>query len=287
MARSRVIEYCALNIVATPHPRGVYPQILTDAATRSTNYAGSSWARVSRPIKHEEGFYVGRLFVWTEIDTTEPAIDKVKLIELSLDELNLNIPPYIGFNGRIFLYVLRERDHKLIVEVRNEVGKTIAPKAVGRIFSSLLNSDDITDENPYVEVTVIPDEDALSKILAIPKLQRLKIHLVRPNPDDMSDEAEAILAELEELGAKSQDITLVAAAGGDGLELNERVSAQAEAATMNGYVAGKGKTDDGEPLAYDTKEHPRIIKWLAEGSRAFLAGAIRIAKTVRFGNGDG
>lgn len=179
----QTIEYCVLNVTASPHPQGIYVELLAQAATSSTavNYWGDAWASISRPVKRSPGFFQGRVVSWTEIDTSEPGINKRDLSEIPFDDLNIDIPEYVGLNGKAFVYTLRELDHKIFVETKNELGKSLSPRRLKTIFSRLLSPDVLGHDDPFVEVTVVPDEDALSKILSIDKLRYLHIHIVRPN----------------------------------------------------------------------------------------------------------
>ena len=103
---------------------------------------------------------MGRVVVWTEIDENEPAINTDQLEEVDFDDLGIDIPDNIGFNGRIFSYVLREKDHMLFIEAHNDVGKRLSPSRAQRIFRMLFDFDIQGTDAPMVEVTVIPAEDA-------------------------------------------------------------------------------------------------------------------------------
>ncbi|RUV91170.1 DUF4747 family protein [Mesorhizobium sp. M1A.F.Ca.IN.022.07.1.1] len=255
---NRIIEFCVLNIAASPHPGGVYVDLLNRAAFNPVNFWGELFATISPPEKVEDGFYRGRLLVWTEINTSEPAIRKDILQEVPFEQLAINLPADVGFNGKVFQYILRERDHVLFLETRNDLNKRISPQRARKIFNELFGPPIQGIEAPLVEVTVIPDEDLLKRILAISKLKRLHIHLVRPNADAI--DPQEILDNLVQQGAKSQDVIYVAAPGPDGLKPNEETTTQAEVASHNGFVKGSGVEEDGESVSLSTKEHPRVIR---------------------------
>jgi len=271
------IEYCVLNVSANPHPVGVYVELLRDAVGHFHNYAGSDVATITTPRKRRPGYYQGRVVCWTDIDLTDPAIDKRTLVERTLAELNLDIPPNIGLNGKVFIYTFRERDHKLFVETKNEVGKRLSPKLVGRIFQYLFSAE-VQPAAPDVEVTVVPQEDTLARILALPGLKKLKIHMVRSNPDDINSEVERVLAEMDAMGAKSQEITVVKAPKKPSLVLTDRLTAQARAGDQNGFVEGVGEGNDGKDTRLNTKEHPLVIKSVVPEERTFVADALQVAQ---------
>lgn len=279
MADESHLEFCILNIAASPHPEGVYVRLLEQAATKQVKYWGDRFATISAPREREEGFWQGRILTWDNIDFREPGIDTGSLTEVDVSGFGDTLPPNIGFNGRVFLYTLRVRDHRVFVETLNELGKTLSPRQAGKIFDSLLNEPNQPRESPIVSVTVIPDENALKQILAIDQLKKLRIHLVRPNADDVGDEADEVLQELVEQGAKSQDILLTAAAG-EGLKPNEHTLAQASVAEINGYVDGNGREADGTRVAYSTRQYPRVIHRLANEFASSLDGALAVAKAA-------
>jgi hypothetical protein len=195
------------------------------------------------------------------------------LEEVNFDDLNIEIPDNVGFNGRAFIYVFRESDHTLFVEMKNDLGKRLSPQPARKIFSRLF--DDPSPDAPLVEVTVIPEEDALKRILAIPKLKRLRIHLVRPNADDA--DVSRIMGRLEDQRAKAQDIVLIAAPGADGIEPDRETRTEAEVAEFNGFVEGSGQEDDGTGVKLSTREYPRIIRRVVSQFGSSFAEAMAVA----------
>lgn len=254
--RTNVIEYCMLNVAASPHPEGVYFRLFERAAGRQIVYFGDNVATISKPEKVRDGFFRGRIVCWTPINQDEPAVLTDVLQEIDFSDLNINIPDNVGFNGRVFLYIFREADHTLFVEIENDLGKRLSPQRARKIFGLLFEDGDPT--SPLVEVTVIPDEDALRRILAIPKLKKLRIHIVRPNADD--GDISRIMGRLTAQKARAQDIEYFAAPGADGLDPDEQTKTEAEVAEHNGFVEGAGQEDDGRVVKLSTREYPRIIR---------------------------
>ncbi|MEH6718864.1 MAG: DUF4747 family protein [Aurantimonas endophytica] len=279
MADEARLEYCVLNIAASPHPEGIYIDLLKQAATNQVKYWGDRYATISAPQERENGYWQGRILTWDNIDFSEPGIDTGALKEVDVSGFGDTLPPNIGFNGRVFLYTLRVSDHRLFVETMNDLGKTLSPRQAGKIFDALLNLPVQPPDSPVVSVTVIPDEDALKQILSIDQLKKLRIHLVRPNADDIGDEADEVLQELVEQGAKSQDILLTAVAG-EGLKPNEHTLAQASVAEINGYVDGNGREADGTRVSYSTREYPKIIRRTANEFASIFDGALAVAKAT-------
>lgn len=258
MSKETTVEFAILNIAANPHPKGVYEKILTKAALYPVNYWGSHYATVSKPIAGKDGFFRGRIVCWVEIDKNEPAVFKDKLEEVDFNDLNLDIPNNVGFNSRVFLYVFRESDHVLFFETLNDTGKRLSPRYAKKILELLTSPQVQGPESPLVEVTAIPEDDSLRRILSISKLTRLHIHLVRPNADDL--DVARVLERLEKQGARSEDKVLVAAPGDGGITPDDETKTEAEVAVFNGYVQGAGYDDEGTRIDLSTKEYPRTIR---------------------------
>lgn len=133
-----VLEIGVLNIKATPHPDGIYPKLLRKIANTPVPYHGDDYFTLRPPERVDGGFYQGRLWIWTNVDPTKPAINKDRLEELSSADAERDLRTDIGLNLKVFLYVLRERDHLIFYEFRNEDGQHLAPnrlvKALNRLF---------------------------------------------------------------------------------------------------------------------------------------------------------
>lgn len=282
-ANDQTIEVGFLNVVATPHPAGVYSSLLKKAALKPINFFGDHFALINSVAKVEgaEALYRGRLYIWTEINKDEPAINKIKLEEISHADLQLEIPDDIGFNSKSFNFFLNEATHVLTVEVKNELQKSISIRRVGKIFSSLLSAEIIGLDSPSVEVTIIPDDDALDRVLSLPNLSKIQIVVLRPNEDDISKATGEILKELDDMKAKRLEIEIVREAGEKSIVLNNRYMKYAQVAAENGHVSTKGKGADHEAISASTKEHPRILKKAIDTTLSFSAALRSIAESTR------
>ncbi len=278
MADEIVLEFGVINIFADPHPPGIYPNLLRSIAHRPVKLWGEDFLAISPPERDAE-LWSGRIYVWTELDPNSPAIDTKQLEELSLAEAHVNVPTNIGINGRIFVYVLREKDHKIFFEAKNELGKHLSPerliKPLEQLFLRTNAKGDI-----HVEVNVYPEEDALKNILEMAKLATLEIYLKKPNPDDNDVEAEEILRELEEQGASKKDIKLTAKSRKKGLKPNQRTQVEAEVGAETGHVRGTGKNGSGKKLDLSTEAYPKIVPIPLTGFASVLNAAKNVARNT-------
>lgn len=283
----RIATIGFINIVATPHPPGVYPRLLTIAAGKAVNFWGDQFAAITKPRQDDDNgdLYVGRLVIWTEIDEDAPAIQKRSLTESSLADLDFNIPNDVGFNGKVFTYVLNAKRHVFCIELKNEFGKMVSPARTARILELLLSPEILGMDAELVEVTVIPEEDALTKVLSLRRLDRILIVVKRPNADDVTSKANAILAELDAQNVKRQDVTLVREARTESIVLNERNQTLAEVGSTNGFVEAKGRTADGTQERRSTKEYPKVVKTVLSMGQSALATIKDQASRIRANRG--
>jgi hypothetical protein len=216
MANVPIIEVGALNITASPHPPGIYQQILSAVADKEVPVWGSDRAKITQPgpfEDHEDWLY-GQILVWAEIDINGKWLNKAKNKEATPEEKKEVIealPEDLEPNFRSFNFIFLEKKHRLVLEYRNELGQHFGPKRAEKFFQRLFDTK-LPRGSPAVEVTVIPEDDTLDKIYAIPRLRKLEIFLKRPNPDDNAEAAARILGRLERQGARSQKLELNKAA---------------------------------------------------------------------------
>jgi hypothetical protein len=271
------LEIGVLNIKASPHPDGIYPKLLKRIAGAPIPFWGEDYLAITPPERAEAGIYKGRVLVWTELDPNAPALDKAKLEAVSLEDAHVAIDKNIGINLRVFYYVLRERDHLIFFESKNEMGKHMSPdrlqKAMERLFYRTNAKGSLR-----VDVDVMPEEDALEKILSIPRLGILEILLKKPNGDNNDLDAAEIIRELDEQGVTKKEIKLTAKSRKKGLKPNKRTLIEAEAASENGFVRGIGRDAGNVRVDLSTEKYPKIIHYpLADIASAAIA-VLRVAK---------
>ena len=273
MADEKTLEIGFLNVVATPHPTGVYERLLRSVAGRAVQFFGDQVAALTAPrsAPGEGHLLEGRIVIWTDIDESQPGVNKRDLTAVHLSDMDFSVPRDLGFNGKVFIFVFNTRSHVLAYEARNESGQTLSPRRAKRIFDLLMSPKVLGLEAEFVEVTVIPEDDALAFVLGLSRLDRVEILVKRPNEDDITKKANAVMAELMAQNAKSEDRVLTRAAGPDTLELSEENMVRAEVAATNGFVKSSGRDADGEPDKRSTKEYPKILRVVVDAGESFIS----------------
>ncbi|UPJ57827.1 DUF4747 family protein [Bradyrhizobium sp. 192] len=274
MAGNPKIQVGALNIAASPHPVGVYRRLLELAANVEIHLHGSDWGKITAvtPLEDRPELLTGRVVLWAHIDKDGKWLNKKKNIEATpIEKQSIVLPPDFEPNFRSFYFVFNEPTHRLVVELRNELGQTFGPSRAEKFFAKLFNHSALAEVEVEVAVTVIPTEDALDRIFDIPRLRWLRIHNTRPNAEDLSDEAEILHARLKAMGAKSQDLELAKAAKVTTIKPDGEIRALADAAAVDGHVEGRGKTEAGANVYESTKLHPKVVEIEVQGGSSFTA----------------
>ncbi|THD68436.1 MAG: DUF4747 family protein [Bradyrhizobium sp.] len=270
------IEVAALNIVASPHPKGVYREILSAIANKEVTLWGSDRGKITefQEMEDKPNLLYGRVLVWGEIDKDGKWLNKNKNIEATPEEkqkIAKAIPEDYEPNFRSFYFVFIEDKHRLIFESKNELDQHFAPSRAERMFQRLFDRH-LPDSASAVDVTAIPEDETLEAIFAIPKLRRLEIFVKRPNADDSADAEQRILNRMERQSAGGLKTELTKAPKKKSLTPdNGTKSMAAVAAAGNGHVTGEGKDAKGKKVFESTKEHPKIRPVEVEGASSFAA----------------
>lgn len=282
MAEGNVIAVGFLNVVASPHPPGIYARSLKRIANMPVRYRGKDYAVILNPRQSSDDphLWQGTLSLWTDVDATEPSIDKATFEQQDVSEELKKVFAARGFNNRGFNYILDEDSHIITIELQNEVGKTLSIKSAERIFELAFSS--LNKEGETYDVTTRPEEDALEKVLSFERLDRVHIVLKRPNPGDHhGSDADEVLRELAEQNMKKAEYIFARQPGTDGIRLNEENRALAAVASAgNGHVDSSGVDDDDEHVKRSTKEYPRVVRRTLAAGTAFMA-ALR-SESTRF-----
>lgn len=283
----QLLEFGILNIAAQPHGPRTYRDLLMKSANREVKFWGDLNAAIREPREVQNGILQSEIVIGTELDLREPLIERTSLREISADDAGVRLSAKHLYNGRVFLYTFVEETHLLIFQTKNELGKYLSPNRAKKIFSQLFSNVDGDKGGPYVEVTVVPEDNTLERLLNINRIDRVEISLRRPNPADINpSDTAAILADLIQQGAKSQDIILTRASDAQNIELSDENTKRARVAQFNGFVSVNGLDENGERFFGSTQSYPKIIKTLLGSTQSLMETAVAIAKSVKLDKSD-
>jgi len=253
----QVFEIGGVNVVLHPHPPGQYEKLFRDAykLKKRVRIHGDRHALMTqfKALKRDGLSHAleGEISTFSHLDPSLPWINLETEDSASDDELS-DIPEHLRPNLRRCSFYFDVASHKIFFVTTARKGG-ISPKLMAKYLSDLFMDADLVEQFGVPKVTVLPDREAVSKILAWKKIRRLIIHAVKPNPGDYDL---ADLAEFEEsLGDQNADqlnVELVAERS-KYLDLNEKTQTLVAIAADNGYVEAKGHDIQGSPTEKSTK----------------------------------
>lgn len=261
------IRVGALNITVSPHPVGTYNTLIAHSAGREVSIGGSDWAKLTSPeaLPERANIIHGRICVWAVIEKDGAWFNKeTNDVASERDKKSVVIPDNIAPNYRYFYYAMDTERHILLYEQKNEMRQSFAASKALKFFENLFF--EVRDEFPEVNVTAIPEEDSLDRILGLPKLSILKIVVTKPNADDMTDDYRSVMEKMIAQKAGKQTLQLQKAPKVKRLTPDADTTKLARVASTNGYVEGKERLG----LSDSTRSHPKsVVKELGTDGSVF------------------
>ncbi|MDN7752697.1 DUF4747 family protein [Burkholderia gladioli] len=226
-----------------------------------------------------DGFYYGELFKFYDLKLTGKWLNVLQQAPAEEDDLaELNVPEHLKPGLEAFPFLFHAQSHRLFF-VSQDSQEHLGPKDAGKYFRQLLNQPKLTDQFKEITVTVIPGEDTLEKIFALPELRKLQIVITPPNPDDWEDVEQDVKERMAEQNAATM-VTVLVANKGESLEPNEHTRSLSEVAQANGYVEGRGMTEIGKVQTLSTKSHPMLAPAFYDQNVETVVTALRNVATA-------
>ena len=213
---------------------------------------------------------------WENVVVRKPATDE----DLQL----IKIPQHLKPNRETFRYFLFPKEHRFVFQMSGPK-RSISHNGALKLLTGLLFHETIKKKFPNISISINVEQEpkALEDIFKIPHLNRLFIHVERPNPDSISP---ADIKYVEELLAKQHadalDVTRVNAPGAS-LKLNEDNQRLARvASTSYGKVIAKGRDAHNRPVDIDTSEHPirELVDYDKKAKASFVDQLLAHARTL-------
>lgn len=261
---NKILQVGALNIAMhAPHSIDHYINLIESSyrSRKITLFRGINGALIGalNPIDKEnlaKGF-IGELYRFLKLDPSEPWFNVNNHETASKDEIKeIKIPEHLKPHLTRFSFVFFPKGHRLYIDTKSSSGKILGLSTAETIFSNIFNNVDSENFN-QIEVTVEPDKSTLDKIFKIPTIRHLEIEIVRPNPDDHSDDERKLLERLENQRARKMDVCLTSNRD-DSIKPDNETKILAKVASSNGYVKASGRNHQDEPITLSTKDTPWI-----------------------------
>jgi hypothetical protein len=265
-----------LNVVATPHPAGVYEDLFRTALAKKViaSYRGSRRAILgsfgSRGMLVQAPAYGGKVMTFTRLDTEQPWLDLDQAVPATDDAIaSINIPEGLHPEMAEIEYVFMGSPHHRVIVDISRAGITACQKVFQQILGdpSVLKAvkDNYELRDLSVAVHVQQSREGLERIFAMRRLSYLRIVVAIPNPDDTGDASETIADRLHRLRARQAEQIFKAQHGTDGIIPDEKMKKDAAAALTTGSVAAKGLEGEAERQStLSTTDQPERLSVQAE-----------------------
>lgn len=290
--RKRVIRVGAVNITMHPHDETSYLRLLEDARRSRTAIPlhGKSHGRVGVfvPLDEDdpEGPHYGEFHRYINLNVDGRWYDTNAGKQADAEDVKkVAIPAHLKPEYEPYRFVFYPELHRLFFESKAPGVTVLSPSHVKKLLDGLFLTPRLYERYGKVEVTVEPEADTVSKILAMPTLRRLKIEVNRPNTDDFSAVERDVYDRLEAETAESIQETLVAQKGAS-LTPTQKTKHLCAVAASNGEVVGEGKNAQGRALKVSTSDYPWIepgeyLSSVQDGRHAFLQKAEEMFEALK------
>lgn len=287
MPRERTIKVGALNIAMhSPHSPRRYVQMMNDVfklqrmvRLRKVYGAMLGTLYAARQGSPDLGLN-GEIYRFLKLDPNEPWFNSATREVATEGELrSIKIPEHLLPHLQRIPFVFRPMTHRLYFAAKDRtdsLGPLVAQRLFDQLLAPLINEMDY----PSIEVTVMPDQDSIERILRMPALETLTIKLVRPNADDGDDDQSRWLAKLETERARRIELRLVAERNAT-LQPDEETQIMAKVAATNGSVFATGRDVQGLPIQESTTAKPLLVPATVDSAFETTSGVIdRIADNL-------
>ena len=208
-------------------------------------------------VRVDQGQITGELYKFFDLDLTADWFNTENQKAADDDDLaQINVPSNLKPHLQRLDYVFFPKKHRLAFVSRDRRVALSAGQAE-KLFQVLFGQESIVEKFGEVAVTYEPSREQLSKILKMPRLQRLRIEITPPNPDDLAGAESKLLERLENLNARRM-VVEYSAPRNEGLAVDEDAEQLAKIAQSNGKVEGEGRDANGNKQGLSTKAHPLV-----------------------------
>lgn len=199
----------------------------------------------------------GEFYRFTNIDPDAPWFNTQTGKPADEDESGrIDIPRNLQPNLEIVPFIFKPREHRLWY-IGKDRKTALGPRIAESLLQTLFNSTVQVNNLPAVEVTVIPDKAAVKKVLGLHRMTRLTITFKRPNPDDAHDVERRILEKMRKRNV-TRMVEVMTSKGDQGIVTDDDLSAEAQAAAINGVVVSEGYDNAGRRAKESTTNKPAL-----------------------------
>lgn len=284
--RSRTVVVSALNIAMhRPHSPERYVELFSSAYDTHKLYEqgeihglilGSLFG-VRDAVQTNE--LSGEIYRFVKVDANEPWFNTLTRKQATEKEVQqISIPQNLLAHMQKIPFIFFPKEHELWYLSKDKTG-SLSPGVVEKYLQTLFDHVVAEQQFPQVDVTTLPDKDALEEVFDVPGLHRVELTFKRPNPDDAGDLAAKFEQRLAGLNVQSRQEVLTSKKG-ERLQPDEQLRAEAEVAARNGRVTSVGVDEHGTPVEASTAKKPKRIPMRFIEAKETIRELIKRAKNL-------
>lgn len=266
MAREKKLVVGAINITIQPHTSQKYLDLFRDtyALKKSVNISGDQYGllvgmyKLNRDQK-KLGPIAGDIFKFTNIDPDASWFNiSTSDFASDVDVDKINIPENLKPNSSRFSYIFYPEQHLMFYEGYYD-GNSLGPKNAERFVDRLFNVNEIIEKYGKVDVTHVPEEDALADAIKLYHKDRIEMTIKRPNPDSQADAEARVMRRMQARNVEIYEQSYKAIQG-ESIKMDNDLEVMAHISAKNGIFYVKGKDENSKPIEFSTSKHPLKIK---------------------------
>lgn len=265
MAREKKLVVGAVNITIQPHTPQKYLELFRDVykLKKPVNISGDQFGLLAVLYKldreqKEPGPITGDIFKYTDINKNAQWFNTETNNFASDDDVDgINIPENLKPNSTRFSYIFFPEQHLFFYEAYYD-GNTFGPTNAERFIDRLLNVDEIVKKYGKVDVTHIPEVNALSDAFNLPVKEKIEMVVKRPNPDDHAKAERKVMERMRARNVGVFEQTLKSVPG-QSIKIDKDLETMAHISAKNGSFMLKGKDHNHKTVEISTREHPLKI----------------------------
>jgi hypothetical protein len=262
MAREKKLVIGAINITIQPHTPQKYLELFRNVykLKKAVNISGDQFGLLAGMHKlsgdqDEPGPITGDIFKYTDINRSAQWFNITTSKFASDDDVGaIYIPENLKPNSSRFSYIFFPEQHLMFYEGYYD-GNSFGPTNAERFVERLLNVDEIVEKYGKVDVTHVPEADALADALKLYHKERIDLVIKRPNADTHAKTEQRVMKRMKAMnvGAYEQSYKAVQ---GQSIEMDDDLEAMSHVSAKNGSLYIKGKDRNFKPVEYSTINHP-------------------------------
>jgi hypothetical protein len=299
MSREYTLKIHAVNISADPHPQGTYRELFKrlyrlkrPIQVRGDRHALMTFLQPAMRGGQHVGYY-GTLSTFTEINPDQPwlntetgmAAEDDETLEISIPEsLRPNLAQfefYLDFDNHVFAF---QGSTRLILKSGTYKSAGLSPLQVETYLNRLFAYDEVRGNLDSLVATIIPDPDALKRILNSENIREISISVSIPNSDNIAEERGRVAERLRQTRSRRK-VEIYSALDKSGIQPDQDMKTAAKVASYDGRVDARVKVN-GHTQVLSTTDRPftefvNISHDVHSESQVVRGYAATIAQTVK------